>query len=289
MTLVLTEVSGVGIAMAADSAITRYFKGKVVEVDQQGWSKLLHVPSISAGISYWGMIGALTPTQFDTWLRRVIKSGSYSDLPSFADCLADALNHACHGKPLAEGQDVGIHVAGYSEWSDGVKRPVFFHVHNGNARMLVHNKKDEGGRVVAVHREWVSEPRKLFEKHQDFPMRAISLEENLAFLQRGYLTRNGQYFLYAIISEHLSQAFKYINLIPKVSIPGDPSRLGSRKGFLHTMLDIMIQIYRCSNQWRTVGGTVTSLAIGPGGRLPSPRLTSRLRNGCCIVVRSEES
>ena len=268
MTLVLTEVSSVGIAMAADSAITKLFQGKVVEVDQQGWLKLLPVPTISAGISYWGMIGAVTPTRFDNWLRRVIGSGSYSDLPSFADCLANALNHACHGKPLAEDQDVGIHVAGYSEWSDGVKRPVFFHVHNGNAGMLVHYERDEEGRVVAVCPEWVSDPRKLFEKHQDFPTRAISLEENLAFLQRGYLTRNGEYFLYAIISDHLSQAFKYINLIPEVSIPRDPSRLGSRKGFLHTMLDIMVRVYRCSNQWRSVGGTVTSLAIGPGGRLP---------------------
>ena len=39
MTLVLTELSEVGIAMAADSAITRVSRGKIVEIDQQGWCK----------------------------------------------------------------------------------------------------------------------------------------------------------------------------------------------------------------------------------------------------------
>ena len=44
MTLVLTELTICGIAMAADSAITKIKGGKIVEVDQQGWQKLLRVP-----------------------------------------------------------------------------------------------------------------------------------------------------------------------------------------------------------------------------------------------------
>lgn len=63
----------------------------------------------------------------------------------------------------------------------------------------------------------------------------------------------------------MQRAFDYINLIPGVSIPRDASSLNSRKGMLHTTLEIMVRIYRCSNQSRIVGGKVTSLGIGPRG------------------------
>jgi len=268
MTLVLTELSNAGIAMATDSAITKLSQGKVIEVDQQGWSKLLPVSSITAAISYWGTIGAVTKMQFDIWLKRVIDSERYTDLESFADHLANALNDACHGKPLAEGQDVGIHVAGYSQWSDGHRRPVFFHVHNGHGLYDPQREWDEEGRLIAVRPKWVSEPRKLFEKHQDFPKMGKTLEENLAILQNGYITHNGAYFLYSVIWKHMRRAFQYINLIPGVSIPRNPSELRSRKGFLHTMLDTMVRLYRCSNQSLIIGGDVTSLGIGPEGYLP---------------------
>lgn len=265
MTLVLTELSEVGIAMAADSAITKVSRGKIVEIDQQGWCKLLRVPSITAAISYWGMIGAVTQMQFDIWLQRIINAERYTDLASFADCLADALNDACQGKPLADGQEVGIHAAGYSQWSDGERRPVFFHVHNGHGTTSIQHETDRLGNVVAVHPKWISDPRKLFEKHQDFPIESRSLEENLAILHSGYITRNGDYFLYAVIWHHMQQALQYINLIPGASIPRDPTRLSSRKGFLHTMLETMVRLYRCSNQSEVIGDTVTSLGIGPEG------------------------
>ncbi len=268
MTLVLTELSSAGIAMAADSAITKFRRGRIVEIDQQGWSKLLRVPRIRAAVSYWGMIGEVTQTRFDIWLQNVINSGDYRDLPSFADHLADALNDACCGKPLADGQDVGVHVAGYSQWLDGEFRPVFFHVHNGHGRTDIDFQKDEHGNLVAIHPRWVSDPRKLFEKHQDFPDMSKSLEENLISLQGGCIVRNGAYFFYAVIWLYMQEALRYINLIPGVLVPRDPESLSSRKGFLHTVLEIMIRLYRCSNQSRIVGGTVTSLGIGPQGYVP---------------------
>ena len=41
MTLLVTECSTSGVAMAADSAITKIAKGKIVEVDQKEWRKVL--------------------------------------------------------------------------------------------------------------------------------------------------------------------------------------------------------------------------------------------------------
>ncbi len=269
MTLVLTELSSAGIAMAVDSAITKLSAdGKIIEIDQQGWSKLLRVPSIKVAISYWGMIGAVTQVQFDHWLQRVIDSENYTDLESFADHLVNALNNACHNKPLAERQPVGIHVAGYHTWSDGIIRPMFFHVHNGHLTTDIQYEKDEEGNIIAIHPKPIADPRKLFEKHWDFPKRSMSINENLAILEHGYITRNGDYFLYAVISTYIQHALQYINLIPNVSMPRDPSKLNSRKGFLHTILETMVRLYRCSNRSQIIGGTVSSLGIGPEGYLP---------------------
>ena len=95
----------------------------------------------------------------------------------------------------------------------------------------------------------------------------MSVEKNLAILENGYITRNGAFFIYAVIWEHMQHALKYINLIPDVSVPRDPADLNSRKGFLHTILEMMIRLYRCSNQSLIVGGTVTSLGIRHNGFL----------------------
>ena len=269
MTLVLTELSPAGIAMAADSAITKLSpEGRIVEVDEQGWTKLLTVPSITAGVSYWGMIGAVTRVQFDVWLRRVIQINAYTDLSSFAEHLVSALNDAAGQQPLADKQDVGIHVAGYGQWPDGQTRPVFYHVHNGHGEYIVHQEYDSQGRVIAIRPEWVSQPRKLFQKHQDFPKANLSAQENLSLLEKGYTTRNGEFFVYAVLWSQLSSALDYIHLIPGVSFPRDPSDLNSRKGFLHTILEIMVRLYRCSNQSRIIGGDVTSLGIGRKAFLP---------------------
>jgi len=271
MTLVLTELSNAGIAMAADSAITT-IRGRVIEVDEHGWLKLIRVPSIKAAVSYWGMVGAVSKRmQFDQWLRRVIDSKNYSDLPSFADHLVNSLNEACKHKPLPDKHDMGIHVAGYHDWDDGVRRPYFYHVHNGHGRYGVMHVPDTQGSISVVIPKWQSDPRKLFEKHLDFPNESRTLEANLMLLQYGYITRNGDFFIYSVIWEKLSEAFDYINKIPNVSIPRDSSNLGSRKGLLHTILETIIRLYRCSNQSRIVGGTVSSLAISPKGYLPERR------------------
>jgi len=268
MTLVLTELSDAGITMAADSAITKLSRGRIIEVNQQGWLKLLRVPRINAAVSYWGTIGAVTQIQFDTWLQRVIDTENYDDLESFAGRVANALNTACRNRPLANGNDMGIHVTGYSQWLDGVRRPVFYHVHNGHGKFNINEIKDERGVITAVIPEWQSEPRGLFEVHQDFPFLTKTIDENVAILHNGYITRNGAFFIYAVLWHHMQYALQYINLIQGVSLPRNMSDLSSRKGFLHTMLEMIIQLYRCSNQSRIIGGTVTSLGIGENGYVP---------------------
>jgi len=261
MTLILTELTPAGIAMAADSAITKMHNGKIIEIDQQGMAKILRVPKIRAAISFWGMIGAVTKSPFDQWLQDIINAENYNGLESFADILAGALNDSCNGNPLQDGEEVGIHVAGYAPWEDNKIRPFFYHIHNGHGQFISEHETDKDGRIIAVHTKWVSDPRKLFEKHQDFPSLKKSLDENTKNLQTGYITRNGAFFIYAVLARKMQEALNYINLMPDVSIPRDPTNLASRKGFLHIILEMIIKLYRCSNQSKIIGGTVTSLGI----------------------------
>jgi hypothetical protein len=124
------------------------------------------------------------------------------------------------------------------------------------------------GHVVAIHPRWAGEPRKLFEKHQDFPAQDKPLEENLAILERGGVRiRNGDYYIYKVVWDFLEVAFANLNLIPGVSVPSDPRNLRARKGFLKTAIEITKLIYQCSNQRQIIGGEVTSIAIGEQGIL----------------------
>jgi hypothetical protein len=78
MTLLVTDCSTSGIAMATDSAITKIdAKGKIVEVDQKEWRKVLRAPKIIAAVGYWGFIGKIHRGRFDEWLRSIMDQATY--------------------------------------------------------------------------------------------------------------------------------------------------------------------------------------------------------------------
>jgi hypothetical protein len=268
MTLVLTDISKVGVAMVADSAIT-YLNpdGTVKQIDQRGWPKLFKVPFITAAVSYWGCVGCVVRNErFYEWLQRKINDTTrYSDLHSFADYLAAELNAACNGRPLKDGECVGVHVAGFADWQDGESRPFFYHVHNGHGdtkiRHLVDPKTDQ---ILKVIPKWDPEPRKLFEKHQDFPKNEKTLEENVETLNDGYITRNGDYFVYSRLHESLLRVIRYINLIDGWKVPRSDNAQ-SRMAMLKMMLETVIMIYQCSNKPEIIGGEVSCLSISPAG------------------------
>jgi hypothetical protein len=120
-------------------------------------------------------------------------------------------------------------------------------------------------RIIQVRHYWVSDPRKLFEKHQDFPAIGEPVDESLQKLRWIPQTRNGDYSLYALISMKLDEALDLINKIPGTSIPRNPASLRSRKGLLHVTLQTIVNLYRCSSRSPTIGGEVSSLGISPNG------------------------
>jgi hypothetical protein len=269
MTLILTELSQAGIAMAADSAISMSVNGKLVTKGQKHWKKLLKVPRIKAGISYWGDVGRLIgkKDRFDEWLERKIQNRCYTDLRSFADYLAYEMNLAIGNKPLGNDQQVGIHVAGFQPWADGVSRPTFYHIHNGHSHPEIRQRSANiNGQTVVLETivNWKFSPRELFTTHDDFSPESRKADA-LPALPGSYLTQNGDYVGFHIIFANLRPLIAILNTMPEFSILTKPNELGTRVGFLKNLIEITISIYKCSSMPKSIGGKVLALGIRADG------------------------
>jgi hypothetical protein len=197
MTLILTQLSDAGIAMAADSKIGFLVGGKLSS-KVTNWKKLLKVPRLKAAISYWGSPGLIVPSpaRFDEWLEKKIETGDYADLRSFADYLANEMNKAVGGKPLSNDPwGTGIHVTGFGKWPDDERRPIFYHIHNGHGHVefVPEVVTINGQSITKTTEKPVVSPRQLFRRYNDFAPESTNRAELLPILTKGYTTINGDY------------------------------------------------------------------------------------------------
>jgi len=136
MTLVITELSSLGIAMAADTAITIPINppnGQTYYRVLRGGVKLLPVPTLCAGISYWGLANlAGIPT--DDWLREFLtrNQGNINSLAGLANQLQIELRQCIRAVNLQRfpNGSFGVHLAGFVNSASG-PLPAFYHIHNG--------------------------------------------------------------------------------------------------------------------------------------------------------------
>jgi hypothetical protein len=295
MSLVLTELSEAGIAMAADSAILYMENGNITTKNRATWKKLLRVPRITAGVSYWGTIGLITSERFDDWLDWRIGTGVYDDIFSFAHYLATELNKAAGGELIKKQACAGIHVAGIQIWKDGVKRPVFLHIHNGHlattATVTASAPQSKGSSgpaywtfptgsalssgtpqilsaaadpTVRVSYEIVPEPRKEFMVHHDFSAESMSSDVAEGLLKTGYIFHNGDYLPYKLVSiasNIVSTAMR--NLGSGVS--ESRIRIGPRVGVLHRQMEEAIDHYKANGWLPIIDRPVTVLGIRSDG------------------------
>lgn len=181
MTLVLTEISPFGIAMAADSAVTFINRQTGATFVRPNLAhKLQSIAYLNAGISCWGM-GSIGSTDTDKWISDFIANNSAISNPGdFAQHLADELNALL--TPNTTGQNrIGFHLAGYEEFN-GSPAPSFFNIHDGPSTVLA-------SRGITI------DPNRVNANH-DMPPSIFS-----PILQsgQGWITRNGDYQLYASI------------------------------------------------------------------------------------------
>lgn len=241
MTLLITEVSSAGIAMISDTMIRQVglFSGAILTgVDPTYQQKLFQLPKLGplgllGAVSYWGTFGLITQDaqEFENWIAALAKHTTADSLGRFAQELSQTLNEKCGNRPLKD--PVGFHVVGYDAWEDVLPRPTFYHVHNGDLhttltldsqnyfalaptgsanvdqpktwndgqlRKLVSNAK----RGDWIHSETIKAERTPFQVHCDFPDPKKTKEQNLAILNDGYLTANGEYFRLALKREYES-------------------------------------------------------------------------------------
>lgn len=155
MTLIITELSRFGIAMAADTAETvssMSVRGLIEDRAFFGLTKLLPIQKLQAGISYWGW--AKMPPSSDSgvwmdWWLRVFLAENISNYNAISD-LAGLLQKELRKRvpPLSDAElelmpygDGGIHLAGFAD-EEGEKVPCFWHIHNGVSQGLPEKKLD---------------------------------------------------------------------------------------------------------------------------------------------------
>lgn len=255
MTLILTEVSKYGVAMAADSALTsadgRSFYGA---------QKLLPIPQLNAGISIWGNYN-IANTYADVWTQNFITNdvNPNATLWDTANLLAEKLNNT-FGTVIQE--RMGFHISGY-DTKDGIRGPAFYHVHNG------HYHWELGfGEIREVPDEY---PKiREFKANEDHAPKIYNETES-------QLTSNGDFTIFS----HLYRSIK-----PKVEdelkgLSGFefpyPSSLSTRGEYLRFWIKLIAELYRLSNfrlrilpqpatsGETSIGGPITILTISDKG------------------------
>lgn len=255
MSLVLTEVSSFGVAMAADSAVT-FPNGRVFV----GLQKLLPVQSINAGLACWGG-GEVGNIDTDIWLQNFIDNEVTNSMRlwDMACKLAEKLNESCGG---VISERMGIHVGGYDE-ENGIRGPAFYHVHNGHYQVALRN-----GQVEDIAQE--DPPIREFRAHKDRPPRIYNLNDEPR------LTRNGDFGIFAILIDNLLPLLRNINQMAGFEFP-HPLNLPTRGEYLRFLINMIKEMYRLSNYHTRmvsepfmagaahIGGPVTVLTISSNG------------------------
>lgn len=245
MTLVLTELSPFGIAMAADSAVTTTNPQTGLSFAQPNMArKLQSISYLNAGISCWG-IGEIGDTPTDEWIENFIDTHEgINTLQDFVNELADNLNAQLPQNTTGENR-LGFHVGGYEEYH-GVATPSFYHVHDGPSTTL----EQRGIRV---------NPNQVNANH-DMPP-DIFHQKLTAGL--GWITRNGDYILYVNIFSLLEEFFRKLTPLG-IQIPNSQN-LNDRADYLIFQIRTVSEIYRLSNLVPGIGGCMFFLTISPNG------------------------
>ena len=248
MTLVLTELNALGIAMAADSTVTFTNPQTHLSFAKPNLAKKLQIiPYLNAGISCWG-IGEIAGTPTDRWIENFIASHkAITSLEDFVGQLADTLNAQVPQNTTGEDR-LGFHVAGYENYN-GEAIPSFYHVHDGRSFALEQ-------RGIAIN------PNQVNANH-DVPPQIFQQSQARGLLP--WMIRNGDYRLYAQIFCLLENLFN--NLMPLgIQIPNSQT-LDDRAEYLVFQIRTVSEIYRLSNLVPGIGGRIYFLTISSEGIL----------------------
>lgn len=241
MTLIITELSSLGIAMVADTAVT--FNEPTPSGDKiarvlTGAQKVQPIPFLGAGISMWGLGEINTqfgPVSTDVWTADFTRRHTDAmSIHMFAEQLALELQEAVGDRE----EPLGFHLAGHVH-ENGEHLATLYHVRN------------------------VDGPYGNFDFHEFVPGHDIppqSLKQNDI-----HRTRNGDFGPYAVLADAVERALPRIEEIAELRIPY-PS-LQARVSYLVAWVKFVSDLYATSGALRTIGGGAAALSITPQGQI----------------------
>lgn len=267
MTLVLTEISRFGIAMAADSAVTSDIPLPNGGADTRvltGVKKLQVIPKIKAGISVWGegdieVKDERYPT--DIWLKYFIENrkDDYSSLHDFAVLLQDELRTCISPIDVNNLQEefgtIGFHLAGFVDWQ-GKMTPTFYHIHNGRSQVLEkRGSKNYDPSIINAN----------YDLPPDISRKLLNYKD------RPPIWRNGDYQIYAGMFGNIVDFFKDLKRYYGINMPYTIS-LDDRAKWLRFQIRIMAELYdefRDINIYplSPIGGEIDILTISSNGEI----------------------
>jgi len=270
MTLVLTWLFPFGICMGADSAIS--YNSFITEPSGRkrrrvltGGMKILQIPKIKAGISYWGE-GNIGSDTTDVWLSNFIFSNRdrYNSIHDLAVLLQNELRELVPVLTEPEGSfgyrygKRGFHLAGFVEHK-GKSIPTFYHIHNGQSETTAGINPQV---INANHDLPPEEVLKYFSK-SEYPY-----------------VRNGEFFSYIVLFDNLRKAFMRLEdllkkvggmpfIFPDITKFSDPSEAYSE--FVRFWIRLVRDVYALSNLPEIIGGEISVLSILPTGETKSSK------------------
>ena len=259
MTLIVSEVSRFGIAMAADSAITETYPEDWIlpsgshtpPTVRVGAQKIIPIRTIDAAISVWGFGAVGAPGQEDVMIPIDRYLEDFAEMVKPNSSLEEVGNQlaAVTNERIEVGQvRGGFHLGGYT--TQGAKRfPALYHIHTGHK---------PGG----PHRPLELRPDYPFDSGRDVDRWLKELKSTTFWL------RNGAIDAYGAFQRHLNDLMNRLRKEADFDCPYYPrfsSALEARGRFLRLQIQTICEFYRLSNRLETIAMPISWITISEKG------------------------
>lgn len=250
MTLIVSDISKLGIVMVGDSAVTSTNDSVERDVNSKA-VKVQYSSKANVGISVWGF-ASLPGKRLDYWINDFIENSiNENDTPeSIGNSLSQELNKELEklSKPW---KDIvcGIHIAGFK--SDGL--PYLYHVHCG------HN----------------NEPAHQLELHKDFPDDQKWSEAQFKYLlQFNFIhLRNGYHPLFGPLFDNILNYSRELRAHFNISFPQND--LLSRLDFYKLLVSFVAGVLPVAGLHPGVNNILSSFAFDKNGIIRDERISFR--------------
>ncbi len=253
MTMVVSEISDLGIVMVGDSAVTRRMPDGT-KVALHDAAKLQYSERAKVGFALWG--NAVVPTKqqttMDRWLADFINASVREGqrLEEIGALVCQELNPLLErtGKKW-EFLNRGIHLAGYQ---DGLPR--LCHIHCGKFR------RDDTAHELRFHPDPSdSDRRKWKEEHPSTPFPPFHF-------------RNGLHRLFSHLSWRIDEYAKAIETDPDLGIRFPMDTLESRLEYHKLLVTFIAGVFTVSGEHPSVNSRLSAVAFDKSGLRVDQRL-----------------